>query len=154
MRNWLGIIGLAAALVIGMVPMGMAQTAEKKSVQESAASRVRLSAFSAPVMTRQGKKTSAFVAAVLDISDPAAVGDICRMSPRIKDALMVSLYKRPIKVVGPSKFDATDAKKQLTQAANSALGGSVVTGVEFVPELLRQIGGAPDGDLIFCSKRK
>ena len=153
MRNWLGIVGLAAALVIGMEPVGMAQSAKKIPGQESA-SRVRLSAFSVPVMTRRGKKTSAFLAAVLDISDPAAIGDICRMSPRIKDALMVSLYKQPIKVVGPSKFDAAGAKKQLIRAANSALGGDVVTGVEFVPELLRQIGGPPDLDLIFCSKRK
>lgn len=97
-----------------------------------AAPRVQLAALMAPVRWPSGRLGTKSVTPVLDIGQQGTVDSVCALTPRIRDAMITALYETPIPGSGHGTLDLDSLKVRLTQAVNTALGRTLVTGVDLV----------------------
>lgn len=135
---------LAVFLVAISAPMaGAEQGGEGQEV-------VQLRSMMAPAVSPTGILESAPVTLLLQARRPATPHDLCRMSPRIVDALVRTLYVNPIPIGRNREMDPSHIEPLLTEAANQALGRHQVASVSVV-EGARNLGRGAGSRLPFTT---
>ncbi|MCP5368947.1 MAG: hypothetical protein H6907_07365 [Hyphomicrobiales bacterium] len=111
--------------------------------------RVQLAAFMAPLA--QSKLTSARatpLSLILTVAEGADVGDLCQISPRLRDALLAELYERPIPVDRHRRPDLTGLDERFRQVINGVVGTPAVASV-LVMHGAKSLGGGAAAKLPF-----
>jgi len=118
--------------------------------REEGPKHVQLQSFMAPVL-RTSRKSSmmAPITVIMKVPDEDQVGAVCRVTPRVKDAMMTSLFSKPIPVSG-GKLVLEGVGARLLVAINGALDEELVSEV-FVLAGARRIGKGAIMNLPFAS---
>lgn len=150
MRTWLNRRCLHSGLLLTVflaaisVPVGAAEP------DREARELVQLRSMMAPAVGPAGTPESAPVTLFLQARKPATPHDLCRMSPRIVDALLRTLHVNPIPIGHNRAIDPSDIEPLLTEAANQALGRRQVASVSVV-EGARNLGRGAASRLPFTT---
>ncbi len=102
---------------------------QKLGYREKGLKYLQLESFMAPVLyPGRQRSSSAPVTIILNVPNEGKVGAICRVTPRIRDAIMTSLFEKPIPVKrGKAELGGTSV--QLLEAINKSLGSDMVSKV-------------------------
>lgn len=84
---------------------------------------------------RRGNRTR--VSITLEVPDPAYIPYICRLTPRVRDALIQVLHRDPPQYVSRRDLDFTRQQPNMLEATNRALGR------EYVDDLIVRTGARP-----------
>lgn len=138
MKAWF--VFLLAALLLAMP----AQAEDKKKVEKSTEKEdtlgwrrpgpkhIQLSSIMAPVRSG-GSLASVPITVVLKTTDAEAVPVICGLTPRVNDAVLAELYRRPITMKPDREMDLDEAGLRLKDPVNRALGAVLVEQAFIVP---------------------
>ena len=138
MRAWL--VSLLTTLLLAMP----AQAEDKKKVEKSTEKEdtlgwrrpgpkhLQLSSIMAPVRSG-GSLASVPITVVLKTTDADAVPAICGLTPRVNDAVLAELYRRPIQMNPNREMDLDEAGHRLKDPVNRALGAVLVDQAFIVP---------------------
>lgn len=108
----------------------VAETKEKKPKKSFALpTHVSLRPFQAPTNSRYIQMAP--ITVFLEALDKAKIGEICRYQPRVMDAIMVELYRKPLKIKGRS-LDLTGVADSWLLPINQSLGNNLVKSVYVV----------------------
>lgn len=134
MRSWLLVIAVGGNVAVwSMAYIGFTRDdSDVASRQPQRQQVVNLHMFTvlAPTRTYSGRTIGRTpVAVTLNLTDPARVGHVCHMSPRIRDAILQFLFRRPV-ILGPDGVKELDGlRPHLTAMANRALGEAIIQDV-------------------------
>lgn len=81
---------------------------------------------------RRGNRTR--VSVTLEVPDPAYIPYICRLTPKVRDALIQVLHRDPPQYIGRRNLDFTRQQPNMLEATNRALGR------EYVDDLVIRTG--------------
>lgn len=122
----------AAAAVLAAVAMSAAQAQKQESMGPA---EIQLLSFMAPVKKpARTKPEDKFpketpITLFLEVYEGNDVPAICELSPRIRDAVMETLYYNPIPMNKKRRIDVRRAERLLVKALNKALRGDFVSAV-------------------------
>ncbi len=132
---------LVSCLLVGTAAPALAQSeepageptgepAEMIGPREEGPKHVQLTSFMAPVLLPGRKRTvHTAITVILKIDDEKKVGAVCRVTPRIRDAMMQTLYETPIPSHDGRTVDLEGVDQQLLMAVNHALDQDLVSEV-------------------------
>ncbi len=102
---------------------------QKLGHREKGLKYLQLESFMAPALYPGRSRPGSFpVTVILNVPEEDKVGAICRVTPRIRDAIMMSLFTKPIPIRrGKAEMDGTSV--QLLDAINKSLGSNMVSKV-------------------------
>lgn len=115
---WRVVIG---ALAWCLSSVAVAQDAAEIQ-NDPTAIHLQMPAFMAPVEAPDGTRTSLPMTLFLEARMPGEARDVCRLMPRIQDAVMQDLYTRPVPRGEGGHMDLTGIGRRLTIAVNRCLG--------------------------------
>ncbi len=115
-----------------------AASEEKKEEQLSGPVQVQLLSFVVPVKSVATSKNADSlvempITLVLDVADEKQGSLVCMRGPRIRDAVMESLYYRPIPMKKNKKLDVGKVESRLFKLVNKALRGPRIIALHVVP---------------------
>lgn len=140
-----GTAGVAAILLVALVA-GVPARAEVP--------RVQILPFIAPLdKASRNDPDSTPITLTFEVPDEGDVAKVCRMTPRIRDAINEELFARPLKIDAKRTLDLIGVEKRLLEAVNKALGESLVSGIS-IETGARQIqtGGAKFAGANACAQ--
>lgn len=120
-----------------------AQTGSKSTSGKGvdASAQVQLLAFMAPTRNvSDGSADKAPVTITFEIPNQNHVAAVCRVTPRLRDALLQALFANPI-AVADKNLDMEGVKPFLLEATNKTLGGNMVSAVTVEAGTMRVKGG-------------
>lgn len=116
-----GAAGVGAILLVALV-------AEVAALAE--VPRVQILPFIAPIdKANRNDPDSAPITLTFEVPDEDDVAKVCRMTPRIRDAINEELFARPLKIDGKRTLDLVGLEKRMLEAINKALGESLVSAI-------------------------
>ena len=119
---------LVGALAIAMLANATAQAQDSDA--KDGVRLIQLLAFMAPTRnTDTGKKDKAPITITLEVPEQDHVSIICRLEPRLRDALLETLFTYPIPMDAQRNLDVEGVRPHLLAATNRALRRDIVTGV-------------------------
>jgi|GEM_PF-4737892 hypothetical protein len=129
------------AIALGLIAVAADPRAEAAPAPRPAAaiSQIRLAAFMVPVRHADGRVRETAVIPVLRLAVGNAAAAVCDLSPRVRDAVVATLYRDPLPGHGEAGLNIDSVRGRLTEAVNVALGRFLVIGIDLVP------GPAPAG---------
>ncbi len=89
--------------------------------------------FSVPVVGKDGRTVSASVATYLDVREEDDANTVCRLEPRIRDAVNQVLFAHPMGLAG-RQLDLGGADTLLHQAIAAAIESDLVVAVHVARE--------------------
>jgi hypothetical protein len=110
-----------------------------------------LTSFMAPVRMVDNTLAAKPFTVVLEIADSAVVTDVCRMMPRIMDAVLQDLYRMPIPMADEARMELKGLDERLRDVVNQALGRELINATH-VFQGMRSGGGG--GGSKFANSRK
>ncbi|MDP6805916.1 MAG: hypothetical protein QF902_11410 [Rhodospirillales bacterium] len=94
---------------------------------------VQLLAFMVPTQsTKDGRAGKAPVTIIVEVPDKDQVSLVCRHTPRVRDAVLTTLYDHPIPVDADGTLQLDAVQARLGPAIQKALGASPISGVAVV----------------------
>jgi len=91
---------------------------------------------------------------VFEVSKETDIRRFCAMSPRIRDAIMLEMFKKPVKVGKNQRINNTKVATRLTLVANGALGKAAIVDTLVFNKMLRQASkGSNSADWRVCKNR-
>lgn len=124
---------LLPCLVAGTVALAQTESeepSEQIGPREEGPKHVQLTSFMAPVLLPGRKRAvQTAITVILKIDDEKKVGAVCRITPRIRDAMMQTLYETPIPALNRHQLDLTGVDQQLLMAINHVLDEGLVSQV-------------------------
>jgi hypothetical protein len=155
MKTWLSLF-LAILL---LAPA--AQASEKKNVEKGTEKEdtlgwrkpgpkhIQLSSVMAPVQA--GRSTASVpITVVLKTVDEQAVSVLCGLTPRINDAVLAELYRKPIAMKADREMDLEEAGRRLKDPINRAVG-KVLVDQSFIVSGTKKMGSGSLSRLPFAS---
>ena len=127
-------MGIALLLVL-MTPQGATAGEHSKSKKSAGPVDVQLLSFMAPVRpsdTTAKQKDVLLempITVFLKVADEDQVSAVCVRAPRIRDAVMETVYYHPIPILKNRKLDVRKIEPLLFKATNKALRGPRITGL-------------------------
>jgi hypothetical protein len=121
---------LVGVLAIAMLANATAQAQDSDAKEGGGVRLIQLLAFMAPTRnTDTGKKDQAPITITLEVPRKDQVEFICRLEPRLRDALLETLFTYPIPMDARRNLDFEVVRAHLLAATNRALRRDIVTGV-------------------------
>ncbi|MBL6946523.1 MAG: hypothetical protein ISR47_07785 [Rhodospirillales bacterium] len=116
------VVGIFVVFLSAVFFCGPILAEEKSGAETPGNPHVRLSSFLAPGRNANGERVNIPMTLVFEIIRDADVKQFCWMSPRILDAVMQDVFKKPITVRDSRTLDLSILGTRLTTVANKALG--------------------------------
>ncbi|MBC8159437.1 MAG: hypothetical protein H8E94_08920 [Alphaproteobacteria bacterium] len=148
------IVDAAFVFVAAVFLCGPLLAAEKSDVEKSDNPHIQLAAFPAPALNSSGKRFQFPMTLIFEVSKETDVRRFCRMSPRIRDAVMLEVFKKPIKMGKGQRMDLSAVAMRLTSVANGALGDKTVVKTHVLNKVVSgRSGSANYSDWEICKGR-
>lgn len=134
MRSWLIAIAIGGNVAVWSVAyIGYTRDDPSAAKQETSRQQpvnLRMFTFLAPTRTQSGQSIPRTpITVTVDLLDPSRVRDICHMSPRIRDAMLQFLFRRPVVLGLDGERKLDELRPHLAAVANRAIGEPVVRDV-------------------------
>ena len=150
MGMWLNRLYVFGALLVAITLAATLAPVAEAELEGEGSGLVQLRSMMALAVSPTGAVERAPVTLLLQARSPATSHDLCRMSPRIVDALVRVLAVNPIPMGRNRTIDPSDIEPLLTEAANKALGRHQVASVSVV-DGARSLGRGVASRLPFSS---
>lgn len=115
---------------------------------------VQLQPFIAPIeKANRNDPDSTPITLTFEVPNENDVARVCRMTPRIRDAVNEELFTEPLKIGRDRKLELAGLKQRLLKATNRALGKKLVSGMIIEAGATQmQTGGAKFAGAIACAQ--
>ncbi|MBT3358987.1 MAG: hypothetical protein HN403_05110 [Rhodospirillales bacterium] len=120
------VVGIALIFFSAVIFCRPLLAVEKSGADMSDNPHVKLLSFLAPGLNSKGNRVQLPMTLVFEVSKETDVKRFCSMSPRIQDAIMREMFKKPVRVKKGWKIDRSDIAVRLTSVANGALGKTTI----------------------------
>ena len=147
--------GIVAAILIFvlLVPAAWAQSETDSEIEGAALPQVQLLSFMAPIRKKSKRDPANMpITFTFEVVHKDDIRAVCRMAPRIRNAIMEVLYRRPLRIGADRKLDVRGLDRRVKKATNRALGRKLVSGVIVTPGVQHmRTGGARFAGSIACA---
>ncbi|MBL6927638.1 MAG: hypothetical protein ISR44_00570 [Rhodospirillales bacterium] len=136
------VVGIVLGFLLGVFLAQPLLAADKPGSKSSDNPYVRLASFLAPGLNAGGKRVQFPMTLVFEVSKDTDIRRFCAMSPRIRDAIMLEMFKKPVKVGKGRRINKTTVATRLTSVANGALGKVTIVETHVFNEIMQRTSGA------------
>ncbi len=141
-----GIRGVAAVAVTAFMtffPSLSDEAAAGEAIVPPRAALVQFRSFMAPISQPGSAKKPCLkaVTVIVEIGESDAK-NVCFNLPRIRDAVLVELFRQPIMLVGKTDMDVQPVEARLLDPVNRALGNAPIRRIYVLPGTEQSAGAA------------
>ena len=123
--------------------------------ERTEAASLQFLAFMVPTLsTKDGRAGETPVTIIIDIPDKGQISVVCQQSPRVRDAVLTTLYSHPVPVGADGTLQLDAVQALLGSAIQKAVGASQISGVTVVAgaKASRLKGGAKFAGALACQR--
>jgi hypothetical protein len=123
-----------SARLCGLAAIVFGQSLAMAADKPAPSGEIQLRPFMAPVQSGTPWASKQVpISVVLMLADRAEAFAICELTPRIMDAMLESLYARPLTFLSNNELDTAQVEPVLLKAVSKALRGPRLTGLKVSP---------------------
>jgi len=137
-----GVAAVAMTAFLAFLPSLPDRAAAGEAVAPSQPALVQFRSFMAPISQPGGKKPCLKAVTVIVEIGESDAENVCFSLPRIRDAVLVELFRQPITLAGQTGMDVQPVEARLLDPVNRALGNAAIRRIYVLPGTERSAGAA------------